>query len=125
MRSDLSFLLLDSVGKKVRCVEEFRQTLELQNVATVWGRAEEIAKQKENAHRFDCVVSRAVAYLPQVIEWALPFLSFGGKILLLKTPSIEEWNDGQQYASEKKLLLKEQAYEMDGITRQILIVSFK
>ena len=37
-------------------------------------------------HRFDCVTARAVAALPQLCEYALPFVKKGGKAVFYKGP---------------------------------------
>jgi 16S rRNA (guanine527-N7)-methyltransferase len=73
-RPDLRFTLLDSTQKKINVVKEILQTLKLDGIDAVWGRAEDVAKQKERAHRYDLVVARAVAPLKDLITWAAPFL---------------------------------------------------
>jgi 16S rRNA (guanine527-N7)-methyltransferase len=64
---DVPFLLVDSIAKKIKVVEEVAQALELKNVSIVCGRAE---TQKVVVDR---VITRAVAPLPQLIEWTKPF----------------------------------------------------
>jgi len=104
-------------------VEEFAQVLHLKNVQTLALRAEEISKKPEYAHQFDCVVSRAVAYLPQVLDWALPFVKKSGKILLLKTPSDEEIRDGNYYLSTHHLSMQKIPYELHDSSRLILEIT--
>ena len=62
------FLLVDSIGKKMKVVADIVQQCELKNIRTATQRAENVAE------RFDYAVSRAVAPLPDFIEW------LGGKI---------------------------------------------
>lgn len=71
---DAHFTLIDSVGKKLKCVEKFTQELELHNVDTLNGRAEDIGKNMEYREQFDMVVSRATAYFPTLLEYVIPLL---------------------------------------------------
>ena len=62
MYPDVRFLLVDSIGKKVRVCQEVATALGLQNVETRWCRAEEVKE------RFDFVVSRAVMPLVDLVK---------------------------------------------------------
>lgn len=57
------FTLVDSIGKKIKVVEEVSKALGLQNVKAIHGRAEEIKGQ------FDFVVSRAVTRMAPFYGW--------------------------------------------------------
>jgi 16S rRNA (guanine527-N7)-methyltransferase len=57
------FLLVDSIGKKIKVVQEVAKAAEINNVIAMHTRAEDV-KQK-----FDFVVSRAVTALPEFIKW--------------------------------------------------------
>jgi 16S rRNA (guanine527-N7)-methyltransferase len=69
---DVHFTLADSIGKKIKVVEEVVQGLGLQNVTAFNGRAENITYRK-----FDYAVSRAVAPLADLWRWASPLLRPG------------------------------------------------
>jgi 16S rRNA (guanine527-N7)-methyltransferase len=58
------FTLVDSVGKKVRAVEEFAAQLGLKNVLPRWTRAEDLRG------KFDFVLGRAVSAWPRFWEMA-------------------------------------------------------
>ncbi len=60
---EVSFTLLDSIGKKIKVVEAVSEGLGLKNVTAVHGRAE---KLKE---KFHFVVSRAVTQMPEFLRW--------------------------------------------------------
>lgn len=60
---ETEFLLVDSIGKKIRVVQEVADATGIKNVKAIQSRAEDI-KQK-----FDFVVSRAVTTLPDFIRW--------------------------------------------------------
>ncbi|MGB5275155.1 MAG: 16S rRNA (guanine(527)-N(7))-methyltransferase RsmG [Flavobacteriaceae bacterium] len=57
------FTLVDSIGKKIKVVEEVVAGLQLTNVTVVNKRVEEITGQ------FDFMVSRAVAAMPTFVHW--------------------------------------------------------
>jgi len=60
---EVEFLLVDSIGKKIKVVREVAADLDLKNVETFNGRAEEVNGQ------FDFIVSRAVTALPKFVGW--------------------------------------------------------
>jgi hypothetical protein len=77
VRPDLSFTLLDSTQKKINVVKELIGSLGLAGVEAVWGRAEDLGKQREHAGRYDVVVARGVAELKDLVVWSYPFLKRG------------------------------------------------
>ncbi|MFN2260789.1 MAG: 16S rRNA (guanine(527)-N(7))-methyltransferase RsmG [Psychroflexus sp.] len=60
---ETQFTLVDSIGKKIKVVEEVVDALELKNVKTVNDRVENISGE------FDFIVSRAVAVMPSFVHW--------------------------------------------------------
>lgn len=60
---DVNFHLVDSIGKKIKVVNEVAAGLRLQNITTQHARVEEVKGQ------FDFVVSRAVAPLSELLNW--------------------------------------------------------
>lgn len=60
---ETEFTLVDSIGKKIKVVDEVVEALELQNVKTVNDRVENISGE------FDFIVSRAVAVMPSFVHW--------------------------------------------------------
>lgn len=57
------FLLCDSIGKKIKVVNEVALALELTNVRGIHERAENVKEQ------FDFIVSRAVTAMPDFLKW--------------------------------------------------------
>lgn len=60
---ETEFLLVDSIGKKIKVVEEVSKSVGLKNVRAVHGRAE-----KQKGH-FDFIVSRAVTNMSDFVRW--------------------------------------------------------
>ncbi len=60
---DCDFLLVDSIGKKIKVVNEVALALGLKNVRGVHERAEKINE------KFDFIVSRAVTAMPAFLKW--------------------------------------------------------
>ena len=89
----LTVTLLDSLNKRVRFLTEVTAAMGLQNVRCIHARAEEAARTAEYRAAYDIVVSRAVARLPVLLEYTLPFVRVGGTLLALK---------GRAYAEEQK-----------------------
>ena len=65
---ELEIVLLDSLNKRIKFLNEIINTLGLQKITAIHGRAEDFAKQKEYRENFDYVVSRAVANLTVLSE---------------------------------------------------------
>ena len=60
---ETNFHLVDSIGKKIKVVNEVSEGLNLKNVHTTNARVEEIPGH------FDFIVSRAVAVMPTFVHW--------------------------------------------------------
>jgi 16S rRNA (guanine527-N7)-methyltransferase len=60
---DVSFHLVDSIGKKIKVVQEVSNAIELTNLTAEHARAEQVSGQ------FDFVVSRAVTRLAEFYPW--------------------------------------------------------
>ncbi len=83
-------LLLDSLNKRVKFLNEVIDQLGLQGIETVHARAEEGARNGAYREQFTCAVSRAVANLATLSEYCLPFVAVGGYFVAYKSGVIEE-----------------------------------
>lgn len=63
MFPDTEFLLVDSIGKKIKVVNEVARALNLNNVTAIHERAEKVQGE------FDFIVSRAVTAMPKFLQW--------------------------------------------------------
>ncbi len=86
---DKEFLLIDSLNKRIKIINELCENAGIKNVRAVHGRAEELAKNKVYRERFDLCVSRAVANLSVLSEYCIPFVKKGGWFLSYKGAEIE------------------------------------
>ena len=81
---DIHLVLLESVGKKCRFLEDVVDRLGLARVEVVEGRAEDFGREPARREAFDLVVARAVAPLPILLEYAMPLLRVGGHLAATK-----------------------------------------
>jgi 16S rRNA (guanine527-N7)-methyltransferase len=87
------FTLLEATGKKVSFLEHLIDRLGLRTVTAVKARAEELAHDPSYREQYDLALSRAVAELPVVAEYTLPFCKIGGWAVAQKgeTGAAEAW----------------------------------
>lgn len=86
-RGDMRVTLLDSLQKRCDFLEEVKDKLGLRNVDVLHARAEDAARGALRA-RFDRAAARAVAPLPVLCEYLLPFVKTGGMALCWKGPQV-------------------------------------
>jgi 16S rRNA (guanine527-N7)-methyltransferase len=89
-RPHLDVTLVDATAKKVAFVNEVIAALGLDRARAVQGRAEELGQDSAHRARFDIATARAVASLPVLLEYVVPFLTIGGTALLPKGLEIAE-----------------------------------
>jgi len=73
---------LDSIAKKIKAIEEFKQQLDLKNLKLINDRAENLKL------KYDIVTSRAVARLEVVAKYAMPLLKKGGYFVCYKSKQV-------------------------------------
>lgn len=88
LREDIDIVLLDSLNKRVNFLQEVVKLLNLKNVKCVHSRAEDYCK--ENREKFDVTLSRAVASIPTLSEYLLPFLKIGGLAVMYKGSKVDD-----------------------------------
>lgn len=90
LNPSVDFTLVDSVGKKVRFLQEVISALSLDNVTALQGRAEVLGQDPLHRERYDIAIARSVAYLPTLVEYLLPLVRVGGTMTATKEAPIEE-----------------------------------
>ncbi len=81
---DIQLALVESVAKKTSFMRHVIDTLNLEGVSVYTGRAEELARGNDLRDRFDMVVVRALAKLPLLLEFGLPFCKTDGCLVAFK-----------------------------------------
>ena len=100
LRGDCRLTLLDSLQKRLTFLQAVCQETGVP-VTLIHARAEEGGRQKHLREKFDVVTARAVAALPVLSEYCLPFAKVGGRFLALKGPDAEK----EQAAAERAVNL--------------------
>ena len=97
----MKLTLVESVGKKAKFCAHIVQVLELDNVEILTARAEDVGQSPAHREKYDWAVARAVAALPVLAEYLLPFVRVGGGMLAQKG----EGGPAEIHAAEKALKL--------------------
>ena len=100
VRPDIKLTLLDSLNKRLVFLETVCNELGIP-VRRIHARAEEGGRKPELREQFDVATARAVAALPVLLEYCLPFVKCGGRFLALKGPDSDE-----EYRAAGKALAK-------------------
>lgn len=86
VRPDASVTLLDALSKRVDFLQHASEAIPFE-ADVVHARAEDYAKVRREG--YDVAVSRAVAPLQVLLEWALPLVRVGGQCIFWKGPGVE------------------------------------
>lgn len=81
--------LLDSLNKRINFLQEVCNQLELEDVEFIHGRAEDFGKNPDYREQYDIATARAVAGLPILMEFCVPFIKVGGYFVCLKGPNAD------------------------------------
>lgn len=109
---NVAFTGIDSVGKKLKAINDFAEELGLHNVETINARAEDLGQDLQHREQYDYVVSRATAFLPTLLEFTIPLLKVGWLFIAYKL-----W-DKDELKSAKKALsrLSSKIYKVKNYT---------
>lgn len=86
----LRLTLMDALNKRLVFLGEVSEELALGDVEFVHARAEDGGRDKSYREMFDIATARAVAPLPVLCEYCLPFVRKGGIFLAMKAHSEDE-----------------------------------
>ncbi len=89
-RPDLSITFADSLKKRLSFLEEVIGKLDIKQTKLVHGRAEDLGRNPAYREQYDIAVARAVASLPVLLEYTLPFVKVGGQLIAWKGPKAQE-----------------------------------
>ena len=97
----LSVTLMDSLDKRVKFLNEVISLLELDGIYAVHERAEKGAHSEKYREVFDFSVARAVAALPVLCEYCIPFVKVGGYFIAYKSEKADEEIKDSENALDK------------------------
>ena len=100
----LNITMLDSLGKRVKFLDEVTGSLELKNITAIHGRAEDLAQNPSHRERYDYVVSRAVANMRTLSEYCLPFVKKGGYFIAYKAVEYTRGSEAEESLHALKIL---------------------
>lgn len=117
-------LLVDSVQKKVRILQEIVDKLSIsENISTYGGRIEDLALEKPQA--FSVLSARALSRLVSLLELSAPLLKKGGRLVCYKAQieedEIQEALDVQELVG-MKMVSRRAVTLSDGCTHREIIV---
>lgn len=86
----LSLTSVDAVAKKISFQKHVLRSFALTGAVARHGRLEELGKDPTLTGKFDLVVARAFASIPDCVRLGRPFLKPGGRMILMKGPEGEK-----------------------------------
>lgn len=107
-------VLFDSLNKRLKVLEDIIEKIDLTDVETLHGRAEETFKNKGYREKYDIAVSRAVASLNVLVELMLPAVKLGGICICMKG------NNAEEEIKEAKKAIKELGGDIIKVENLIL-----
>lgn len=119
---NIALTMLDSLKKRLVFLEMLAKKTRLENWQCVHGRAEDAGHDNNFREAFDVATARAVAALPVLCEYCMPFVKVGGVFLALKGPG----EDGASSANAIELLggrfEAEYKYNIYGEERRLIVI---
>lgn len=98
VRPDLQVTLLDSLNKRITFLNDVIEKTGLIGITAIHARAEEGGKNPALRQKYDIACARAVAAMPVLLEYCLPFVKVGGRFVSMKGPSVLEEIENSQNA---------------------------
>ncbi len=95
-RESIEVTLLDSLDKRVKFLNEVIKENALSGIKALHGRAEEKGILPEFREKFDICTARAVASLPVLIEYCMPFVKVGGFFIAMKGSNTDEIDNSKK-----------------------------
>ena len=83
MRPDIKITLLDSLNKRLIFLNDLCKAIDLE-ADIIHARAEELSQNPKYREKFDYATSRAVANLPSLCEYCIPYVRVGGTFISMK-----------------------------------------
>lgn len=97
----MDLLLVDSLAKRLKFLDNTICQLKLTNIKTIHGRAEDMGNDKKHREKYDMVLSRAVAKLSVLAEYCIPLIKVQGRMIGMKGAEPEEEINNAKATIEK------------------------
>lgn len=94
----MNVVLLEATGKKVDFLQHVIARLGLKEIGAIKSRAEELGNEPAHREQYDLALARAVAELPVLAEYTLPFCRLGGMVIAQKGVRAQEEAQLAQHA---------------------------
>ncbi len=126
VKPDMDITLVDSLGKRVKFLDNVVRYLKLEGISSYHRRAEEMGRDHEHREQYDVALARAVAPLVLLCEYLLPLVRVGGIVVAMKGPS------GRQEVAEAQRALTVVGGRLQNIVdtrlpsgdeRQLIVIS--
>jgi len=121
----LRVTLMDSLAKRVNFLKEVCQALGLEDMKFIHSRAEDGGRDKNLRQKYDIATARAVAALPVLCEYCLPFVKKGGIFLAMKGRSEEEvGSSGKAISTLGGVIEKVENFTLPGtdMERSVIVI---
>lgn len=93
INTNIQVTLLDSLEKRTKFLNEVINSLDISQIEAIHGRAEDIGINPKYREKYDIAVARAVANLPVLLEYCLPFVKINGIFIAMKGSNTEEFEN--------------------------------
>ncbi len=118
--------LIEATSKKVEFLNHVIAHLGLEGATALHARAEELGHQPAHRERYDLALARAVAALPELMEYTLPFVALGGAVIVHKGAAAQQeaHDAAQAFSILGGSLDRIVPVELPGVTeeRQLIVV---
>jgi 16S rRNA (guanine527-N7)-methyltransferase len=119
---DVRVTLLESIAKKSQFMQQVIDELQLAGAQVLQGRAETLGHHGSHREAYELAVARAVAPLPVLLEYTLPFLRVGGTLATIKGSAAQrELAEAQSALAELGARLTE-AVRFDESAKQAVLI---
>ncbi|MCR5202274.1 MAG: 16S rRNA (guanine(527)-N(7))-methyltransferase RsmG [Lachnospiraceae bacterium] len=129
MNPKLHFVLVDSLQKRLDFIDDVCKEININNVTTIHSRFEDLGRDEDYREKCKLVVSRAVAPLNILMEYAIPFIVPNYNFIAYKSKETEKETMEAENAFDKlKCAIKDRFdYKLPNINedRTILVINKK
>lgn len=123
-RVDLRLTLLEATGKKARFLATTISALQIPNSRVVNERAETVGQDPAHRQQYDAACCRAIGPMSQLLEYCMPLIRVGGRLLAMKGPKAESELGDAVRAAESLGAGELGVYDsyVDGFDRESVII---